>query len=76
MAKLDSYGVVEGAHVADLVLLDASPLKEIRNVGKVRAVVLRGRYLARSDLDALLNQLRDGIHRQEKTTALAPAKAQ
>ncbi|MBO0911024.1 MAG: amidohydrolase family protein, partial [Acidobacteria bacterium] len=40
MAKLDLYGVVEGAHTADLVLLDASPLKEIRNVAKVRAVVL------------------------------------
>ena len=76
MAKLDRYGVVEGAHIADLVLLDASPLKEIRNVGKVRAVVLRGRYLARSDLDAMLKQLRDRTHRQEKTAAIAPAKAE
>jgi hypothetical protein len=76
MAKLDRYGVVEGAHIANLVLLDASPLKEIRNVGKVRAVVLRGRYLGRSDLDLILKQLRDSAHRQEKTAAMAPAKAE
>jgi adenine deaminase len=76
MAKLDRYGVVEGAHIADLVLLDASPLKEIRNVGKVRAVVLRGRYLARSDLDQILKQVPDNLHRQEKTAAIAPAKAE
>ncbi|MBO0912386.1 MAG: hypothetical protein J2P13_11390, partial [Acidobacteria bacterium] len=70
------YGVVEGAHTADLVLLDASPLKEIRNVAKVRAVVLRGRYLARSDLDAMLRHVRDAIHQAEKTTALGPARAE
>jgi len=75
MARLDRYGVVEGAHTADLVLLDASPLEEIRNVGKIRAVVLRGRYLARADLDTVLNRLRE-IHRREKTAALGPAKAE
>jgi imidazolonepropionase-like amidohydrolase len=40
--------------VADLVLLDANPLGDIRAVGRIRAVVRSGRYLDRAALDALL----------------------
>ena len=77
MARLDRYGVVEGAHAADLVLVDASPLEEIRNIEKVRAVVLRGRYLARRDLDAMLADVRQGVGRgAQKANVLEPARAQ
>ena len=40
--------------VADLVLLDADPLTEVANVRKIAAVVLKGRYLDRAALDALI----------------------
>jgi hypothetical protein len=40
--------------VADLVLLDANPLADIRAVGQIRAVVRSGRYLDRTALDAPL----------------------
>ena len=39
--------------LADLVLLDADPLTDIRNVLKMRAVVANGRYFDRAALDAL-----------------------
>ena len=39
---------------ADVVLLDDNPLLQISNTRHVRAVVLDGRLLRRSDLDALL----------------------
>ena len=39
---------------ADLVLLDANPLTDIRNTRRIRAVVLNGRALPRSALDAML----------------------
>jgi imidazolonepropionase-like amidohydrolase len=43
---------------ADLVLLDANPLIDIRNVARIRAVVVAGRLLDRHDLDTLLTQAR------------------
>jgi imidazolonepropionase-like amidohydrolase len=40
--------------LADLVLLDADPLADIRNVRRVRAVVSKGVLYGRDDLDALV----------------------
>src|SRR5205085_9736988 len=42
--KLDQYGTIEKDHVADLVLLDETPLLDIRNTRKISAVVLGGHY--------------------------------
>ncbi len=49
----ESGSVVAGQR-ADLVLLDADPLRDIRNAGRIDAVVLDGRVLRRAALDALL----------------------
>ena len=50
----DSLGTVEAGKLADLVLLNANPLADISNARQIEAVVLRGRYLDREALDALL----------------------
>ncbi len=47
MGRSRTHGVVAAGRVADLVLLDANPLDDIRNTTRIRAVVLRGEVLAR-----------------------------
>jgi imidazolonepropionase-like amidohydrolase len=54
LGATDSLGTVETGKVADLVLLDANPLADVRNTLRIQAVVLNGRYLDRQDLDTLL----------------------
>ena len=50
----DSLGSVEVGKLADLVLLDADPLADIRNTQRIRAVIADGRLYRRADLDRLL----------------------
>jgi imidazolonepropionase-like amidohydrolase len=49
-----TVGTIAPGKAADLVLLDADPLDDVKNVGRIAAVVLRGRLLERADLDRLL----------------------
>jgi imidazolonepropionase-like amidohydrolase len=47
-------GSIEKGKLADLVLLDANPLEDIRNVRKIEGVFTHGKFLARKDLDSIL----------------------
>jgi hypothetical protein len=51
-------GSIASGHTADLVLLDANPLTDITNVGRIRGVVVAGRLLDRAELDKLLAQVK------------------
>lgn len=48
------FGTVETGKEADLVLLDANPLADIKNASRIHGVMLRGRWLGREDLDEIL----------------------
>lgn len=50
----DSLGSIDVGKIADLVLLDADPLVDIRNAARIHAVVANGRLLDRSLLDRML----------------------
>ena len=50
----DSLGTVHVGKLADLVLLDADPLLDIRNVGRIHAVIARGELFDRAGLSGLL----------------------
>jgi imidazolonepropionase-like amidohydrolase len=54
LGATDSLGVIAVGKLADLVLLEADPLTNVQNTGRVRAVVLNGRYFDRQALDQLL----------------------
>lgn len=65
MVKLDKYGVIEPGRVADMVLLDANPLEDIRNTRKISAVVVRGKYHSRLELDRTLAQVAEAAGKQD-----------
>lgn len=50
------FGTVEAGKFANLVVLDANPLADIHSISRIRAVVMRGRYFSRADLDAMLDR--------------------
>ena len=67
LGATDSLGTVAPGKLADLVLLDADPLANIRNTLRIRAVVANGRYLDRAALDALLSIAERADHDIDKS---------
>lgn len=63
----DRYGSIAPGKAASLVLLEADPLADIRNVSKIRAVFFEGAHFDRARLDALLKSVSDAV------AAAAPA---
>jgi cytosine/adenosine deaminase-related metal-dependent hydrolase len=54
---LDDRGTVEVGKRADLLLLGDDPLTDIRNTRQITAVIAGGRFLARAELDAMLERV-------------------
>ncbi len=57
LGRRGDFGSVEKGRVADLVLLDANPLDDIRNTRRIAAVVAGGRLHSREQLDRMLAQV-------------------
>ena len=53
-----SDGSIALGRNADILLLDANPLEDIRNTRRIDAVIARGRLLRRAELDAMLAKAR------------------
>ncbi|HEV7838089.1 MAG TPA: amidohydrolase family protein [Gemmatimonadaceae bacterium] len=57
LGALDSLGTVAPGKLADLVLLDADPLRDIHNTRRISAVIANGRLYDRAALNGLLEKV-------------------
>jgi hypothetical protein len=52
--KARDYGSIEAGKIADMILLDANPLIDIRSTQEIAGLFFNGQYLDRAALDELL----------------------
>lgn len=57
LGALDSLGTVSQGKIADLLLLDADPLKDIHNTARISVVIANGRVFDSTARAALLNHV-------------------
>jgi tetratricopeptide (TPR) repeat protein len=57
LGREKDLGTIEPGKLADMVLLDANPLDDIRNIRKIFALVYDGAYYDRGALDAMLRKV-------------------
>jgi|SRR5690349_789570 len=58
-----TLGTIDQGKIADLVLLDADPLVDIRNTQRINAVVSNGRFFDRKALDKMLAEAEGATNR-------------
>lgn len=64
-------GTIESGKLADMVLLEANPLVDIRNLRKISALVYDGAYYDRAALDAMLGKVERLANRKSIAEALS-----
>ncbi len=63
LGQTPRHGSVTVGGAADLLVLDRNPLLDIRATRAIAAVILRGRYLSRAVLDAMLRETAQEVAR-------------
>lgn len=64
----NDLGTVERGKLADLVLLEDNPLKDIHNATKIAAVIVDGHYISHADLQKLLQRVEDSAKKSPAQT--------
>ena len=54
LGRENVQGTIDAGKRADLLLLEADPLTDIRNTRRIAGVVVRGRLLSKLDIDGLV----------------------
>ncbi|MEP6820354.1 MAG: amidohydrolase family protein [bacterium] len=54
LGEQSSQGTIERGKIANLLLLEANPLEDIRNTQRINAVIINGRYLPKGALQKML----------------------
>ena len=75
LGQTGEFGTVTAGARADLLLVDANPLTDVRNAEQIAGVVVRGRWLPRRTLDALATANRAEEQRVNRLLASGVAAA-
>jgi tetratricopeptide (TPR) repeat protein len=70
LGVLDRSGTIAVGKRADLVLVEGNPLDDVANASRIAGVVVRGRYLPRSALDGMLEELAASYAALDENVAL------
>lgn len=57
LGELKSSGTIEKGKIANLILLDANPLDDIKNTTQIFAVIQNGKYLSKDNLQKMLTEV-------------------
>lgn len=57
----DSLGLVKTGYLADLLILNANPFEDVKNLKKINAVISDGNLYERQELDELLNSAKKSV---------------
>jgi imidazolonepropionase-like amidohydrolase len=60
----DAFGTVELGKTADLILLEANPLDNIRNTQKIAGVIMNGRLITKPELHKVLSDAEAAANQQ------------
>ncbi len=71
LGELDDFDTIEKGKRADMVLLDANPLKNISNTRKIAGVMAQRDYYTRADLDQMLEAVAQDNEAAESSQAIA-----
>ena len=66
LGMLGEFGIVERGKRADLLLLDANPLDSISNAKRIAGIMVRGKWLAKNDLQKMLEEV-SALNRENKS---------
>ncbi|OLE61401.1 MAG: hypothetical protein DMD29_05635 [Gemmatimonadetes bacterium] len=69
LGQAGEFGTVTAGARADLLLVDANPLTDVRNAERIAGVVVRGRWLPRRMLDARLAAIAAANRAEEQRVA-------
>ncbi|QSQ22260.1 amidohydrolase family protein [Pyxidicoccus parkwayensis] len=61
LGEANTWGTVAPGQRADLLLLDADPREDVHHTQDIHGVVLRGRWLPRAQLDAMLAEVEAAV---------------
>jgi imidazolonepropionase-like amidohydrolase len=64
LGKEKELGTIEKGRLADFVLLEANPLKNIKNTRRIAAVVVNGQYLPKESLQRMLEDVEAKVNKK------------
>lgn len=65
LGSIERSGTIEKGKQADLILLDANPLDDIRNTEKRTGVMLKGKYYTQAEMNGWLDEIAPRFHAVE-----------